>query len=336
MACAWRLDRASYGAHGQGVSAREGQTDSVAELRAALPPKLADAADAFERHLVLERDRSPHTVRAYVGDLVGFLDHLARLGGTSAADVELAVLRSWLAIQRSRGASRSTMARRSAALRTFCAWAHRGDLLAGDPGQLLASPRAHRTLPAVLRADEAAKLMTIDDPAADEPMILRDRLVVEMLYASAIRVSELVGLDIVDIDRHRRVLRVLGKGAKERTVPYGLAADDALGDWLCAGRPALCTPSSASALLLGARGGRIDPRAVRTVVHRRAAAVPGAPDLGPHGLRHTAATHLLEGGADLRTVQEVLGHANLATTQIYTHISVERLRRTYERAHPRA
>jgi integrase/recombinase XerC len=229
------------------------------------------------------------------------------------------------------------MARRSAALRTFCTWARRAGLITDDPGQLLASPKTRRALPAVLRIDEAASLMTVStDPDAAEPVSLRDRLVVELLYASGIRVSELVGLDIDDVDRTRRVLRVLGKGAKERTVPYGLAADRALDDWLARGRPVLVAAEAGAALVLGVRGARIDPRTVRTIVHRRAAAVPGAPDLAPHGLRHSAATHLLEGGADLRSVQEVLGHASLSSTQIYTHVSVERLRRSYQRAHPRA
>jgi integrase/recombinase XerC len=309
----------------------------LARLRADLPAELAAAVDAFERHLRLERNRSAHTVRAYVGDLVGFLDHLARLGGRSPQDIELANLRGWLGVLRGRGASRATMARRSASLRTFTAWAQRAELLATDPGQLLASPKTRRTLPAVLRVDEAAQLMaTGDDPDAPEEVVLRDRLVVELLYASGIRVSELVGLDIDDVDRHRRVLRVLGKGAKERTVPYGLAADKVLDEWLTRGRPSLAGPAAGAALLVGVRGSRIDQRTVRTIVHRRAAAVPGAPDLGPHGLRHTAATHLLEGGADLRSVQEVLGHASLSTTQIYTHVSVERLRRSYQKAHPRA
>jgi integrase/recombinase XerC len=143
-------------------------------------------------------------------------------------------------------------------------------------------------------------------------------------------------MDVDDLDRHRRVVRVLGKGAKERTVPYGGAAERALDNWLTEGRPVLARPGSGAALLLGARGGRLDPRTVRRIVHTRARAVPGAPELGPHGLRHSAATHLLEGGADLRTVQELLGHADLATTQIYTHVSIERLRSTYRRAHPRA
>lgn len=313
-----------------------GHRFDTAAARAALPVALASAADDFERHLELERNRSVHTVRAYLGDVVSFLDHLRRLGGMSPADIDLAVLRGWLALQRAGGASRTTLARRAAALRTFSAWAHRSGLVGHDPGQLLASPKAHRTLPTILRTDEAEQLMSADDADAAEPVMLRDRAIVELLYATGIRVAELAGLDRDDVDRRRRVLRVLGKGAKERTVPYGIAADDVLGDWLARGRPALCTERSGSALLLGVRGARIDVRAVRTIVHRRARSLPGAADLGPHGLRHTAATHLLDGGADLRTVQELLGHANLATTQIYTHVSVERLRRTYQQAHPRA
>ena len=309
----------------------------LAALRAGLPPGLAGGVDAFERHLRLERNRSAHTVRAYVGDAVGFLDHVARLGGRDLRDIELAHLRGWLGVLRNGGASRATLARRAAALRTFCAWAYTAGLVESDVGQLLASPRPRRHLPAVLRADEAAQLMaTAGETEAPEPVMLRDQLVLELLYASGIRVAELVGLDVDDVDRRRRVLRVLGKGAKERTVPYGQPADRALDAWLRRGRPALAAPASGSALLLGVRGGRLDQRAVRAIVHHAAAAVPGAPDLGPHGLRHTAATHLLEGGADLRAVQELLGHASLSTTQIYTHVSVERLRRTYQQAHPRA
>ncbi len=321
----------------------------LVDLRAGLPPGLAEAVDAYERHLRLEANRSPHTVRAYVGDAVGLLDHLHRLGGRSVGDLDLSTLRGWLGVLRNRGAARSTVARRAAALRTFTAWACRTGLAPTDPGQRLASPRPHRTLPPVLAVDEAAALMDVPTRAAaaaataadTEPdrgtaLALRDRLILELLYATGIRVSELVGLDVDDVDRGRRVVRVLGKGAKERTVPYGIAAERALDDWLTRGRPELAVQGSGAALVLGARGRRIDQRAVRSVVHRRLAAVPGAPDLGPHGLRHSAATHLLDGGADLRTVQELLGHASLATTQIYTHVSVERLRQTYTRAHPRA
>ena len=167
-------------------------------------------------------------------------------------------------------------------------------------------------------------------------MALRDRLIVEMLYATGIRVSELCGLDIDDVDQSRRVLRVLGKGDKQRTVPFGEPAFHALRAWLSDGRPALAVATSGPALLLGARGRRLDPRQARTVVHQTISAVDGAPDIGPHGLRHSAATHLLEGGADLRVVQELLGHSSLATTQLYTHVTVARLRAVHDQAHPRA
>ncbi len=314
---------------------KRGKRVDLVALRSGLPVALADAVESYERYLRLESNRSPHTVRAYIGDVVGLLDHVHRLGGRSVADIELANLRGWLAIQRNAGVARSTLARRAASLRTFTAWALHTGLVDTDPGQLLASPRAHHALPPVLRSDEAAAVMQASGEDRS-PIGRRDRLVVELLYATGIRVSELVGLDIDDIDRERRVVRVLGKGAKERTVPYGLAAERALADWLEAARPALAVAGSGPALLLGARGRRLDQRSVRTIVHERVQAVPGAPDLGPHGLRHSAATHLLDGGADLRSVQELLGHASLATTQIYTHVSVERLRQTYARAHPRA
>lgn len=333
---AWRLDASGSVADGRTVPHRDAPPTSTAALRAQLPAPLAEAVDRYERHLRLEKNRSPHTVRAYIGDVVGFLDHLAKLGGRTPADIQLTHLRGWLAILRNGGAARATMARRAASLRTFTAWGLRSGLSESDPGQLLASPRAQRTLPPVLRADEAAAAMSFEAPGAADALELRDQLVVELLYATGIRVSELVGLDLDDVDRHRRVIRVMGKGAKERTVPYGLAAERALDAWLRDGRPAIDRSEGGAALLLGARGRRLDPRAARSIVHRRVRAVAGAPDIGPHGLRHTAATHLLDGGADLRSVQELLGHASLATTQLYTHVSVERLRRTYAQAHPRA
>ncbi len=320
----------------------------VSAARADLPGDLRMVVDAYERHLRLEANRSPHTVRAYIGDVVAFLDHLAKLGGTNLDDVDLPMLRGWLAILRDRGAARTSLARRAAALRTFTAWAHRSQHAEIDAGALLASPRALRTLPAVLDAREAATAMTAPMTAPTAPtgagavdetsaaLVVRDRLVLELLYATGIRVSELTGLDIDDLDRSRRVARVLGKGNKQRTVPYGVAAERALAPWLDQARRVLVTADSGPALLLGLRGRRLDPRTVRTVVHRAVAAVEGAPDIGPHGLRHSAATHLLDGGADLRSVQELLGHASLATTQLYTHISVERLRQTYAKAHPRA
>ncbi|MGY1857384.1 tyrosine recombinase XerC [Modestobacter sp. SYSU DS0290] len=313
------------------------------ELRAGLPPALAESLDAWEEHLRVQRDLSTHTVRGYVGDVVSLLDHLARRQGTTPADLDLATLRSWLAAGRTRGDSRSTTARRSASARSFTAHLRRSGQVAEDVGLRLASPKAHRTLPGVLGADQARTVLEqaahpADDgeDAAATALRLRNVLVLELLYASGIRVGELVGLDVDDVDRGRRLLRVFGKGRKERSVPFGAPAAQALETWLAHGRPALVTATSGPALLLGARGGRLDAREARRVVHAAVQAAPGTPDIGPHGLRHSAATHVLEGGADLRSVQELLGHASLATTQVYTHVTVERLRAVHAQAHPRA
>ena len=304
----------------------------------ALPPAFADALDEFCEHLTLERDLSPHTVRAYRGDLSSLFDHAVRMKVTEPRDLDLATLRSWLARLHTQGAGRATLARRASSARTFTAWAARRGLAGADAGARLVSPKPHRTLPAVLRATEAAAALDTTLPVTDgDPIaLLRDQAVLELLYATGVRVSELCGLDRDDVDLERRTIRVLGKGRKERTVPLGEPAIAAVLTWLQDGRPGWAGADSGSALLLGARGRRLDPRAARRVVHERLSSVPGLPDLGPHGLRHSAATHLLEGGADLRTVQELLGHATLATTQIYTHVSIERLRASYDRAHPRA
>jgi integrase/recombinase XerC len=310
-------------------------TSGTAELRAALPAPLAAALEGYEDHLRTQRDVSEHTVRGYVTDAVGLLDHLARRGGAQVHDLDLPTLRSWLAQGRTRGHSRATTARHAASARSFTAWLRRAGLTPEDVGLRLVSPKAHRTLPGVL-APEQAKAVVESRAGADEPVGLRDALVLELLYASGIRVSELVGLDVDDVDRGRRLLRVLGKGRKERSVPFGVPAERALDAWLTRGRPALAIPDSGPALLLGARGRRLDPREVRRAVHAAVAGTEGAPDIGPHGLRHSAATHVLEGGADLRSVQELLGHASLATTQIYTHVTVERLRAVHAQAHPRA
>ena len=301
---------------------------------ATLPEGLRQAHGAFVRHLSLELMRSPHTIRAYDADVAGLLHHAARSGVTCTRDLDLAVLRSWLALQRTTGAARSTLARRGAAARVFTAWAHRRGDLAVDPGQRLTTPQGRRRLPEVLRTDQADRLL--DGVDGRTPADLRDRAALEMLYATGIRVAELCGLDVDDVDTARHTVQVLGKGRKQRAVPYGRPADDALQMWLAEGRPLWAGARSGPALLLGARGARIGQRAVRTIVHRRLLDVEDAPDLGPHGLRHSTATHLLQGGADLRSVQELLGHATIATTQIYTHVSMERVRTSYERAHPRA
>ncbi|HEU4362012.1 MAG TPA: tyrosine recombinase XerC [Mycobacterium sp.] len=294
--------------------------------------------DEFDEYLTWERGRSGHTRRAYLGDLRALFAFLGHRGIDNIDELSLPLLRAWLAAQAGSGAARSTLARRTSAVKTFTAWAARRGLLPADPGARLQQPRARRTLPAVLRQEQALDAMAAAESGAQQgdPLALRDRLIVELLYASGIRVSELCGLDIDDVDMPRRLLRVLGKGDKQRSVPFGEPAAEALQAWLVDGRPALVTAESGPALLLGARGRRLDPRQARTVVHQTVAAVDGAPDIGPHGLRHSAATHLLEGGADLRIVQELLGHSSLATTQLYTHVTVARLRAVHDQAHPRA
>lgn len=305
---------------------------------AGLCEAFARTVGEYERHLVAERNLSAHTVRAYLGDIESLLEHAQRLGLDRLDDLDLRALRSWLANQQTRGKARTTVARRATAARVFTAWLARTGRVTADPGASLGSPKAHQTLPPVLRADEARTLLEAAAELADDgsPVGLRDVAMLELLYATGVRVGELVGLDVDDVDGDRQVVRVFGKGRKERSVPYGHPAARAVARWLALGRPSLAVPGSGAALFLGARGGRIDQRAVRGLVHRRIADVPGAPDLGPHGLRHTAATHLLEGGADLRSVQELLGHASLATTQLYTHVTTDRLRKAYLQAHPRA
>lgn len=327
-----------------------------------LPTQLATALAAFEQHLVGETVRSPHTVRAYVGDAADLLGHAGRMGVTEPDGVDLVVLRSWLARQQSTGAAKATLARRASAARSWSAFCADRGLRTGDPALRLAGPRLARRLPAVLTQEQAAALLAAGSPTASEgtaaasgahrsadqspsttesahgrrgAVARRDALILELLYATGIRVAELCGLDVGDVDHERRLLRVVGKGNKERAVPYGAPAATALRAWTERGRPQLVGRSSGAALLLGVRGRRLDARTARTVVHTRAAAAQ-VPDVSPHSLRHSAATHLVEGGADLRSVQEMLGHATLATTQIYTHVTAERLRAAYEQAHPRA
>lgn len=313
-------------------------SESETQVGESLPEAMAATLARYERHLLAERDLTPHTVRAYLTDVSGLLEHASRLGEQDVAGLDLRMLRSWLAKQQTLGRARTTIARRATAARTFTAWLARTGQIPVDVGASLGSPKPHRTLPPVLGVDQAADLIARTAASADDgtPVGTRDVAVLELLYATGIRVGELVGLDVDDIDQQRQVVRVFGKGRKERSVPYGRPAARALESWFRQGRPALATDVSGPALFLGVRGGRLDQRAVRTMVHRRIADVPGAPDIGPHGLRHTAATHLLEGGADLRSVQELLGHASLATTQLYTHVTTDRLRRAYQQAHPRA
>lgn len=300
---------------------------------------------AFERHLVSERGLSPHTVRAYLGDLSALLRYAVDDHCEDLADIDIGALRGWLGSQHRVGQARTTIARRAASARAFTAFAHRRGWLATDPGAQLATPRVHRHLPQVLAQEQMSTVLAgpagpaAPDDAVAAAVVLRDTAIMELLYATGIRVSELCGLELGDLDTARRTIRVLGKGSKERVVPVGIPAVKAVLEWQDRGRPAVAVAVGrrpGRALFLGARGGRIDPRTVRRVVHAKIAAAGSVPDAGPHGLRHTAATHMLEGGADLRSVQEMLGHASLATTQIYTHISIDRLISVYHQAHPRA
>lgn len=303
-----------------------------------LPPALAGAAHGFGRYLEGERARSPHTVRAYVSDVHSLLSAAAADGATSLDGIELSTLRRWLGVQSEAGMSRSTLARRAATARSFTAWAVREELLDTDPALRLKAPKREKSLPGVLHHQQVVRVLDGLKAAAEDggPLALRNRAMVELLYATGIRVGELAGMDVDDLDPDRRTLRVVGKGNKERTVPYGLPAAVAVDDWLRRGRQLLAVDGSGPALFLGARGRRVDQRQVRAVVKDLLDALGDTAATGPHALRHSAATHLLDGGADLRAVQEILGHSSLATTQIYTHVSVDRLRRSYQQAHPRA
>ena len=306
--------------------------------RSALPAALAQAADAFERYLRSERGRSEHTIRAYRGDIDALLIHAVAEGNTTLSELDLGQLRRWLGEQSASGLARSTLARRAATVRSFTAWALREEIIPVDPSLRLKAPKREKTLPAVLQQQQLGRLLAeLAEMAEDQdPIALRDLAMVELLYGTGIRVGELTGLDVQDADRERRTVKVLGKGNKERVVPFGVPADTALGRWLERGRHILIQPQSGTALFLGKRGGRIDQRTVRSVVDKLFASLGDTSATGPHTLRHSAATHLLDGGADLRSVQEILGHSSLATTQLYTHVSVERLRDSYRTAHPRA
>ncbi|GAA1081600.1 tyrosine recombinase XerC [Nocardiopsis metallicus] len=295
------------------------------------PEPSVGVLERFAAHLSSELGRSPHTVRGYLADVRSLLRDLDSRGHTPA-DLDVPLIRAWLSRARSTGASRSTVARRVAAVRALTRLLHREGVLATDPGPRLAAPSQQRSLPAVLDEEQAAAALEGFVPRS--PVELRRHAVVELLYATGIRVAELCALDLDDLDRSRNTVRVLGKGGRERTVPVGVPALDALDAWTARGRPELAAGTSGSALLLGARGGRLGVRQAREDVHAhlRAAGL----DSAPHGLRHSAATHLLNGGADLRSVQEFLGHSSPRSTQIYTHVSVDRLRSAYQQAHPRA
>lgn len=302
---------------------------------------IESVGDQWGEYLRLSRRMSEHTIDAYLGDLRALLDYVGLRWDAPAGQFGQALtqrsIRSWLADTLASGGARSTIARHTAAIRNFTAWAVREEILASDPAAALTSPRADQRLPTPLDESEARTLMNlaraeaVDGSAAQ----MRAWAILELTYACGLRVSEVCALDVSSLNREALTVRVLGKGNKERVVPYGPPAREALDHWLVRGRPQLVAQSSGEALFLGDRGGRIDPRVVRSMVHRMAAKA-GVHDVAPHGLRHSTATHLLQGGADLRAVQEMLGHASLSTTQRYTHVDTARLSAIYQRAHPRA
>lgn len=294
---------------------------------------------AYRAHLITERNLSDNSIRAYLSDLESLLMHINQLGITEFSQLEINHLRSWLANLQIKGAARSSITRRVVSIRAFTYWGSRNGWLSKDIGKDLIAPKPERTLPEILNVEGAALVLESLETRAQEqpePANLRDLAMVETLYGSGIRVSELVGLDISDLDTSRNTLRVIGKGNKERVVPIGIPALRAIENWLQKGRANLASSESGDAIFIGARGKRIDQRTVREVVYEASQALGGNKKMGPHALRHSAATHLLEGGADLRTVQEILGHSSLATTQIYTHVTQERIKEAYEQAHPRA
>lgn len=289
----------------------------------------------YATYLRSSKGYSPNTVKAYLSDI----EDLGALVGVdkSAEHLTLETLRDWLWRQSEKGASKATIARKSAAARAFTLWLHKAGHIDEDPGLRLRSPKAGRSLPKVVSKESLDHVFSSLQTKAtiDNPSGLRDLAIVELLYATGARVSELASLDLGSVDYSRNIVRLMGKGSKERMVPFGQPARDALDDWLRHGRNSLAQEKTDSALFLNSRGLRIGVRQVYALVAALLEATPTG-SAGPHSLRHSAATHLLDGGADLRAVQELLGHASLGTTQIYTHVSIERLKDGYKNAHPRA
>jgi len=297
----------------------------------------AEVIAKYEEHLVHVRNLADNSIVGYVSDLKSFLAHIEKLGISEFSELKLTHIRSWLANLQATGATRATLARRIVSMRAFTYWAASQGWITEDIGAQLAIPKPHKTLPDVLNLAQTETVLAAIAAKAGEdptPLNIRDLAMIEVLYASGIRVSELCGLNFADFDTSRNTLQVIGKGNKQRVVPIGIPAVKALENWLKVGRPELANKDSENAIFIGSRGKRIDQRTVREVVYDAMAAIGS--HMSPHGLRHTAATHLLEGGADLRTVQEILGHSSLATTQIYTHVSPKRLQTAYQQAHPRA
>ena len=289
----------------------------------------------YATYLRSSKGYSPNTVKAYLSDI----EDLGAVVGVdqSAEHLTLETLRDWLWRQSEKGASKATIARKSAAARAFTLWLHKMGHIDEDPGLKLRSPKTGRSLPKVVSKESLDQVFSSLQSRAtlDNPSGLRDLAIVELLYATGARVSELASLDLGSLDYSRNIVRLMGKGSKERMVPFGQPARDALDDWLRHGRNSLAQEKTDSALFLNSRGLRIGVRQIYALVAAVLEATP-AGSAGPHSLRHSAATHLLDGGADLRAVQELLGHARLGTTQIYTHVSIERLKDGYKNAHPRA
>lgn len=294
--------------------------------------------DRFIQYIELELGRSINTAKAYRQDLEHLIEFVRTRECTELGDVGIMELRGWLAEQRNSGLTAATIARRATAARTFFAWATHNGFIAEDPASSLVIPKVSKRLPHVLAQTQATEIMQRAALRADDesPAHIRDLAILELMYATGIRVGELVGLDVHDIDEARRTIKVTGKGNKQRVVPFGSIAHQALTQYLKTSRSQLANEKSGAAVFLGTRGSRIDQRVVRKMVTEVLAGIEGVPDLSPHGFRHSAATHLIEGGADIRAVQEILGHASLSTTQLYTHVSMDRLRAVFEQAHPRA
>ena len=290
----------------------------------------------FEQQLASGRGFSVNTTKGYVSDIREFSDFLAQRGGSIDA-ITLDDLRNWLFSLTQKGLAKSSLARKSASIRSFTAWLFTTGKAGSDPGLRLRTPKVGRSLPKVVSHESLATVFDLlsAKAVADNPLGLRDRAIVELLYATGARVSEIASLSTDDIDSSRQLLRVMGKGSKQRMVPYGQPAADALEQWMSVGRPQLLNEKSRNDLFLNSKGSRVGVRQIYSVVADLRAETPGG-SAGPHSLRHSAATHLLDGGADLRAVQELLGHASLGTTQIYTHVSIERLKSGYQNAHPRA
>lgn len=289
----------------------------------------------YSTYLESSKGYSANTVKAYLADL----QDLGSVVGLDkdAAEITLETLRDWLWRQSEKGASKATMARKSAAARSFTMWLSKAGHIAEDPGLRLRSPKAGRSLPKVVSRESLDQVFSALQAKAtvDNPSGLRDLAMVELLYATGARVSELASLDLGSVDYSRNIVRLMGKGSKERMVPFGQPARDAIDDWLRHGRNALANEKTGSAMFLNSRGLRVGVRQIYALVASVLERTPTGV-AGPHSLRHSAATHLLDGGADLRAVQELLGHASLGTTQIYTHVSIERLKDGYKNAHPRA